>query len=125
MKRTTYAEERGEWVYDWSAILWNIEHGLFTEEEMREWQGASYSWVTCACGNQCADIPRSPAGGVMQKGTPLDDDLRDLGAKFYGSINNIPVVGYEQERAIYCAEARITLAAIEKRAAELLKEMEK
>ncbi|MGB0972750.1 MAG: hypothetical protein ACPGVG_17600, partial [Mycobacterium sp.] len=82
MKRTAYAEEHGEWVYDWHAILWNIEHGLCTGDELREWRNASSDWVTCACGNQCAAIPRYGEGGYYTKGAPRDAQLRGLGAEF-------------------------------------------
>lgn len=64
------------------------------------------SWVTCACGEQDARIPRDEVDGE-----PLDADLAELGYRFYMCV--------EDDRY---AEAFATLAAIEQRAATLLGE---
>lgn len=63
-------------------------------------------WPTCACSEQDPRIPRTGDG------QPLDDWLNRLGAEFACDVND----GDFQE-------ARITIAAIEARATELLKEI--
>lgn len=39
------------------------------------------SWVTCACGHQCAIIPR------QENGVPIDSELAELGSDFYEAIS--------------------------------------
>jgi hypothetical protein len=63
-------------------------------------------WVTCACGNQCSEIPR------RGNGTPEDRHLASLGSTFYNHILNE-----------HFESAKKTLAAIEIRSEELLREI--
>lgn len=65
-------------------------------------------WNDCACGGQDARIPR-----LERNGRPVDYQLSCLGYDFAFEVN-------EGEYA----EAKVTLAAIESRAAEILAEME-
>lgn len=114
-KRKSYAEVHGTWVYNWLNILHNIEHRLFTKREAQEWMEASASWVTCACGNQCAEIQRNR----NNSGAPDDPQLTDLGSRFCGevvaAIENVPGA---------VDRARAILSQIEKRAAEVLKRLD-
>ena len=66
----------------------------------------SSSWVTCACGNQCAIIPRDT------NGEPTDEDLSDLGYDFHHRIDDGEYT-----------EALKVLELIEKRSLTLIKEI--
>ena len=66
-------------------------------------------WPTCACGEQDPRIPRTGSG----RGAPVDKKLRVLGNTFYEAIRGDDFGG-----------ARETLAAIERRAAEVLAGLE-
>jgi hypothetical protein len=65
-------------------------------------------WVTCACGNQCAIIPRHFTGA------PEDDVLYEEGKNFYEYV--------ESED---WAKAKETLKKIEERSAEVIAETER
>jgi hypothetical protein len=73
----TFAEVRYEAPFDWNAFLAQPEH---TEAEWSHAFRLAGDWVTCACGNQCAVLPRE------DDGEPLDTVLSDLGQDFYMSI---------------------------------------
>lgn len=66
------------------------------------------SWTTCACGNLCDAIPRD-----QETKKPLDKDLAGLGMNF------IDAISYRDVEWAYD-----TLTAIERRAAEILAELE-
>jgi hypothetical protein len=78
---------------------------VFTDEDRL----AAGDWVTCACGEQNARIPREPGS----KGRPADDDLAYLGMDFYSAVTRQDPFG-----------ARAVLVKIEHRAAEILAELE-
>jgi len=71
----TYTEMEGNKPFDWFVALnckvvnWNLLYIL------------SSSWVTCACGNQCAIIPRHEENAV-----PKDKMLEQLGHDFSRNI---------------------------------------
>jgi hypothetical protein len=71
----TYSEKQGEKPFDWFEFLTreNLNDGdwLYAKDK-------AISWVTCACGNQCAIIPRKTAEGNIN-GEPLDKVLKLLG----------------------------------------------
>ena len=95
----TYAEAKARPPFDWNAFL-------ATEQSGTEWGIAANlasSWVTCACGNQCAALPRDSGG------QPKDMVLRRLGMKFMKAIDSA-----ERDKA------RFVLAEIEARSAVLL-----
>ena len=68
-------------------------------------------FMTCACGEQDKRIPRDK---LYDDGRPADELLQDLGADFYA---------YWIVIDDSTADARATLAAIERRAAEILAEV--
>lgn len=77
--------------------------GYFTKEDFR----LAASWVDCGCGEQDPRIPRA------MDGQPIDRKLYDLGCDFLGDVQND------------CLDrARQTLAAIERRSAEILAVLE-
>ncbi len=89
----------------------------------REWQraiAASASWFSCACGKLDARIPRAtrelsdPEGSPFIPGQPLDGQLATLGRFFALHIR-------ERDRTM----ARITLADIEAREAEVIWQIER
>lgn len=80
-KQTTFAEEnRTIPVNGESAVVnWYAE---LTKDQI-DWQHLSFlsgNWVSCACGNQCAVIPRKT------NGQPKDLVLARLGSEFYSTI---------------------------------------
>lgn len=80
MSDKTYAESNGIPAFDWNDAL---DHpGEFIDLHLK-----SRDWVTCACGNQCAIIPRhKEAMGFQQRGEPKDDSLSDLGCEFHECV---------------------------------------
>ena len=101
-KKETYSAFMHEDEFNWNEFLSqkNISQGLWRDAiEMAN------SWVTCACGNQCAIIPRDKSG------QPNDEKLMRLGAKFWEDICR---------REDGMAEARTGLLAIENRSAYLM-----
>ena len=95
----TYAEAKARPPFNWNAFL-------ATEQSGTEWAIAgklAASWVTCACGNQCAALPRDSGG------QPQDLVLRRLGMQFMEAIDTA-----ERDKARYI------LAQIEARSAVLL-----
>jgi hypothetical protein len=109
----SYAETQGQSPHDWNAFLAQEEH---TGEEWRVARRLAENFVTCAVGNMCASIPRytipeaAMYGAVV--GEPIDRELAKLGYLFAKYL-----------RVHSCDGARHTLAAIERRSAEILREM--
>lgn len=74
-----YAEYKKAKKFDWNewldnAISKNLQKApAFIEKKAK-------SWTTCACGNQCAVIPRD------SDGEPDDERLRRLGMQFWSEI---------------------------------------
>lgn len=105
----TYAETKGAPVTDWWKELENPPR--FDSDRYYKLRALAREWVTCACGNLCAVIPRGKVYGWHD--APLDVDLRRLGLRFHDYVvsGNWPA-------------SRKTLAAIEARSAELLAEIQ-
>jgi hypothetical protein len=100
-----YTETQGQESFDWNKFLENPpEKG---SEEHLDACDLAEAWVTCACGNLCDIIPRSPLGGC-----PLDDKLEFLGIGFNNSIQDAE---YDDAKEI--------LAKIEKRSEEIIAEL--
>jgi hypothetical protein len=99
----TYAETQWQKKFDWfdelTKAYWK-EPGVRKKRALRI---LSMSWTTCACGNQCAMIPRSI------QGEPKDKLLAALGKRFY-----------EYVKGCQWVEAIGTLTLIEHRSAELI-----
>lgn len=102
----TYAEENEEEPFDWNQWLEDAMQGKHSFADWEEANELAEDWVTCACGNQCKLIPRTSAG------EPLDDMLIRLGVQFSSHIRNLEYV-----------KAKKTLAAIERRSAQILTKM--
>lgn len=73
-----YSELMREEVFDWNFFL---NKKMFTDEELSAAYDLSNEWVTCACGQQCAVIPRR-----NWDGEPLDGVLKQLGHSFNNAI---------------------------------------
>jgi hypothetical protein len=97
---TTYAEVKGAPPFDWNHFLRKPSR---TKEEWDDAHKLAGQWVTCACGNQCAALPRDPWG------VPIDYELKRLGCDFADFI------ALKQPKA-----ARRLLEKIEARTTELL-----
>lgn len=104
--QTTYAQTRHVPLFDWNDFLQRANTNQITQKESENAEEEAASWVTCACGNQCAIIPR------FSDGEPKDKPLRQLGYQFFYAI--------EEEK---WGAARETLREIEIRAAELIREI--
>lgn len=101
----TYTEEQGRAPFDWREKLNDAKAGLPTDYQ--ELFDRSSTWVTCAVGNQCAIIPRTPPWGE-----PDDARLAALGIEFHYAV-----LESDWSRAL-----RI-LTLIEIRSAYLIKEL--
>ena len=101
LEKEPYSQHKTGDVFDWNAFLASTDHDTDAWNEAYEYSG---SWVTCACGNQCAVLPRD------SEGEPCDKLLSKLGFDFHTAIGD--------EDAL---QARAILAAIERRSAYLLK----
>ena len=119
MSEQTYCEAQGRPPIDWNRRLDTA--GTATLTELCLWAlEAADSWVTCACGNQCKDIPRSG------KGVPLDEELTDFGYEFGHALDQMHDAAVKEDKEKFnewLATARRTLAAIESRSDEILIEM--
>lgn len=83
------------------------QRGKFTADDVV----LARSWVTCACGEQDQRIPRlKDTGGVTDE--PVDDRLSVLGTYFFNYVTDNDI-----------DRADKTLALIEARAAEVLREL--
>jgi hypothetical protein len=101
-----YAETQGKTFFDWNNFLENPPEYL-SIEHYRACDLAS-EWVTCACGNLCDIIPRSPIG------RPSDTELESLGVNFHYAVEEGDFIG-----------AKEILDKIEKRSEELIFELTK
>lgn len=96
----SYAETQGQ-AFDWWYALENP--GCYSRVELCK---RAFGWVTCACGNQCALIPRWP------NGAPRDKLLQGLGQSFHAAV--------WKEHWVW---AKLCLFQIESRSAELIAEI--
>jgi hypothetical protein len=99
----TYAQSLGQPAFNWHEAL---QDAINCEPDQDEHEALAYRaglWVTCACAGQCSIIPRNEIG------RPEDGRLEALGIRFSGNVEN------RKWRS-----AQRTLAAIEKRSAELI-----
>lgn len=97
----TFSETVGLAPFDWRKELLAQQDGKGTKNKYWLYKRAS-AWITCACGNQCAIIPRID-------GVPKDSLLRGLGACFY-----VDIIAEQWSKAL------TTLDQIESRAAILI-----
>jgi hypothetical protein len=102
----TYSETRQCESFDWHSVL-DYLIGTHDGEAVRvaqeyELSSKSANWITCACGNQCAVIPRHGDG------TPVDETLLALGLDFTEAVQSY---NYKTAQRI--------LGIIERRSAEL------
>ena len=93
---------------DWNKELDEAIAKEPTEKHYKMLRRAAGAWVTCAVGSQCEIIPRYSIG------MPKDCLLHVFGRNFYYNINSRE-----------WKKAKETLANIEKRSAELIKEITK
>lgn len=107
MANKTYSEDQGKEAFDWKKALSAKRISEITWDELSRRAG---DWVTCACGNQCAIIPRH------ENGEPKDKVLALLGGPqgFYDAIR-------ERDKK-YAIEL---LELIELRSEALIKELSK
>jgi hypothetical protein len=78
----TYAEKEKQKPFDWNKFLDKAIAGDTTRNEEAKAELLANDWVTCACGNQCAIIPRD------EEGEPIDEELQELGNDFSNHIND-------------------------------------
>lgn len=99
-----YNEVCEQETFDWKEFLAN--DGITHRDTWAEALDKAGEWVTCACGVQCAIIPRSASG------RPYDPYLKALGNHFAQAIR-------EKDKAT----AREILEKIEIRSASLIKQI--
>lgn len=111
-----YCEFRNHFPFDWNAFLMQKS---YTYKELVDASLLAKSWVTCACGNQCAIIPRS------RDGVPIDDTLMKLGKDFLIYITKMKCACNEEIVMEWQNTARRCLKDIERRSAELIEKIKK
>lgn len=84
MSDKTFTETLGVAPFDWWKALENPT--AHAHEDLCE---RAMMWTTCACGNQCAIIPRKifPKDS-HSNGIPIDEELKDFGFDFYRSVDS-------------------------------------
>lgn len=87
----TYSELCGKPAFDWNKALDSAIQYEPDEESAKLLFNRASEWSLCACGNQCAIIPRF--GNESQKwpnctGAPKDKTIRDLGLCFMDEIED-------------------------------------
>lgn len=107
----TYTQINNKKPFDWNKFLDRAIKGKTTEDENIEAENLAQSWVTCACGNQCAIIPRHPCDSIAPEGTPMDEQLAELGQEFFFAIED------EDFKS-----AKHILKRIEKRSAKIIEQ---
>lgn len=105
----TFAETQDQPPFDWRQWLLKAIDYTPRSADYDEKLTLAKSWVTCACGNLCAIIPRERGTSGGTDGRPIDETLSDLGIRFFGAIADLNF-----ERALK------TLDAIEKQAENLI-----
>lgn len=109
----TYAQENKEKNFDWNKFL---NKGKWSQTELCDAAEKAANWVTCACGNQCAVIPRDRCG------EPFDFKLKALGVDFSEHIDH----ARDSESPLeHIAKARKVLDKIEKRSTILINQIRK
>lgn len=108
----TYASTNGKKDFDWNAYLDACI--LLEVPATHDMVIKSQSWVTCACGNQCAALPRVD-------GKPKDRKLAKLGMDFmrYMQLSEMKPT----EAHSHLVNAKNTLHEIELRAELLLRKI--
>lgn len=116
----TLAEVKGRKPFDWNAFF---KQKTYTDKELNAAKLLACNWVTCACGNQCAIIPR---GTYMSSKEPTDYNLRMLGLSFTDMVSNMNANhNNKKEFNVWKKRAILILKKIEKRSAVLVaKEIE-
>lgn len=88
-----------------------------TEDQIEEAYHKSTEWVTCACGQVCASIPRN------QSNEPDDETLYELGMQFMFELQDAREQFYIKDSFRNCLNyAKDILIKIEQRTTELLKQ---
>jgi hypothetical protein len=75
-----FSEDYRETPFDWNEFL---NKKKFKSTEIEDAYRIAAKWTTCACGNQCAIIPRK------YDGEPEDNILRELGIDFFMAIKRM------------------------------------
>lgn len=110
----TYSEIKGHAPFDWNKWLDDAIEKTPDQDELHAAAIRAREWTTCACGNQCAVIPRRASG------EPIDEMLAGLGAAFYTKIHIAE--GWPEDRKESLQYAKYILTDIEVRSAIVIKE---
>lgn len=78
-REKVYAETRGAKRFNWFEEL--AKRIKKNSGPIVKLSKKAESWTTCACGNQCAALPRDDGG------EPLDGELSDLGVQFFSKVS--------------------------------------
>lgn len=92
--KTKFVEVKAEKPFDWNKFLKNASRRKtpLSEEEHIQVSKRSQSWVTCACGNQCAIIPRWSYDDTnmphwAELNSPKDKKLNTWGIQFFRAVD--------------------------------------
>ncbi len=118
----SFAAVSGYKPFNWTRFLMRKR---YTVSELEEARSLSGEWVTCACGVQCAALPRAVSNSDrFTRNEPLDHELSRLGMAFHDRIIELRDAvrdGTPFSRRRDAAAA--TLRAIERRSAKLLRSL--
>lgn len=110
-----YTEMHGHKPFNWIHALESVRR--HDGEMLQTLHYRATQWPLCACGNQCAVIPREEGG------RPLDQTLSCLGSEFPETVMDmchaLTVRQFERARG----RALACVRAIDERALEILREM--
>jgi hypothetical protein len=122
----SFASAQGHRPFNWNRF---INKRTYTEQELSDAVKLSGSFVTCACGNQCVEIPRHDDYTFFNlRGEPKDKILSRYGFEFHEHIRHMysayldgRIVGLREDQD----RAQEILAKIEKRSAWILAKLAK
>ena len=124
----TYTEAMANDKFDWYDALMDARAGRLTEDDHDELTRKAEDWTMCACGNMCDLIPRRETRELDNfregRGSPLDDELRQLGMDFseqveekdwFSAINTLSNIEYRSYEILNGMGVAITLETISTR----------
>jgi hypothetical protein len=125
-KNISYAQKKKKKTFDWNGFLdkdftRNKNFSKETLNKLIEASRLSSKWVTCACGNQCAIIPRN------LEGQPKDYTLASLGMDFFSKINSMHsnyVEAYEQKGQTLSKNLKYKIKSEQNSAKKILSQIE-
>lgn len=130
MDKTPYSITKKEEFIDWNSEIKKVR--IRNLDKLEDLSYLSENWVTCACGNQCAAIPRIQSVPFM--GRPKDQHLAELGTIFAEIMKNLYFHAADcdsfQDKRVkrefkeLKTKALFTIELIERRSTEILSDLD-